>query len=296
MGAAAALATAVFAAATNLVLRRQIGLIGGATAQTWRATVSTLLFAVIFLALRDPRVLLHLPGRAVAILLASVLLNMVLGDLFQYAAITRLGIALAMPIASSYPLVTLLIATVTLGELPTPRATVGTLLVVAGVILVALPRRALLEDGDGGTRRFTPAPGHWLGVAFALGSALCIAGATILTRVAIREIDVITANMLRLPFGAVLCAGISVAQRRQPPWRVSRGSLLALCVSGVTGLGSSLCFLIAITLVGASTTATLNAAAPIFGLLGAVVLLGERPTTRNVVGTLIAFVGVALVV
>jgi len=33
MGVAAALATAVFAAATNLVLRRQLGLIGGATAQ-----------------------------------------------------------------------------------------------------------------------------------------------------------------------------------------------------------------------------------------------------------------------
>jgi hypothetical protein len=48
--------------------------------------------------------------------------------------------------------------------------------------------------------------------------------------------------------------------------------------------------------VGASTTATLNAAAPIFGLLGAVVFLRERPAMRNVVGTLVAFVGVALVV
>jgi len=57
-----------------------------------------------------------------------------------------------------------------------------------------------------------------------------------------------------------------------------------------------MCFLIAIQLVGASTTATLNAAAPIFGLLGAVVFLGERPTRRNVVGTLVAFVGITLVV
>lgn len=296
MGAAIALATAIFAAATNLILRREIGQLGGAVAQTWRATVSTLLFAVAFLALRDARDLLGLPPRAVAILLVSVLLNMVLGDLFQYAAITRLGIALAMPIAAAYPLVTLLIATATLGEAPTAREALGTLLVIGGVILVALPRRALAEGGGAGRHPGdAPAAGHWAGVALALASAVCIAGATVLTRIALRDLDIIAANMLRLPFGAILCAGIALTQRRRP-WRVERHNLLPLCLSGVTGLGSSVCFLIAISLVGASTTATLNAASPIFGLLGAVIFLGERPTMRNVVGTLVAFGGVTLVV
>ncbi|MFN8517003.1 MAG: DMT family transporter [Chloroflexia bacterium] len=294
MGAAAALAAAVFAAGTNLILRHQVAQIGGATAQTWRATVSTLLFAVIFLALRNPLDLFELPAAAVAVLLASVLLNMVLGDLLQYAAITRLGIALAMPITCSYPLVTLLIAVVALGERPSVRAAVGTVLIVGGVILVALPRRALAEEGV--AHRAAPAAGHWAGVAFALAAAICMAAATVLTRVALRDIDVISANMLRLPFAAVLCGAIGTTQRRQAPWRVERRSLVPLCLAGVTGLGSSSSFLIAIRLVGASTTATLNAAAPIFGLLGAVIFLHERPTTRNVVGTLVAFAGVALVV
>lgn len=288
-----ALATAIFAASTNLILRRQIAEIGGAAAQTWRAAVGTVIFAVIFLLFRDPRDLLTLPPRAVGVLLLSVLLNMVLGDLLQYAAMTRLGIALAMPIASSYPLVTLIIATVTLGEIPTLRAALGTLLVIGGVILVALPRRAL--DATGARRFAAPVAGHWAGVAFALGAAVCLALATILTRVALREIDTLAANMLRLPFGTLLCTLIAVAQRR-PPWRATRRGLLPLCLSGLTGLGSSMTFLIAITLVGASTTATLNAAAPIFGLLGAVLFLGERPTRRNVVGTIVAFVGVILVV
>ena len=294
MGAAIALLTAVFAASTNLVLRREIAQLGGAVAQTWRATVSTLVFAVAFLFLRDVRILFDLPWRAVAILLASVLLNMVLGDLFQYAAITRLGISLAMPIASSYPLVTLLIASATLGEIPNAREAFGTLLVIGGGILVALPRRALGAT-DAGARQVRPAAGHWAGVGLALGSAVCIAGATILTRIALRDLDLLAANMLRLPFGAVLCAAIAIAQRRLP-WRVERRNVLPLCLSGLTGLGSSICFLIAITLVGASTTATLNAAAPICGLLWAVAFLGERPTTRNIVGTVVAFVGVVLVI
>jgi drug/metabolite transporter (DMT)-like permease len=94
----------------------------------------------------------------VAVLLASVLLNMVLGDMLQYAAITRLGIALAMPITCPYPLVTLLIAMATLDERPSPRAAVGTVLIVVGVILVALPRRALAEEGE--AHRVAPAAGH----------------------------------------------------------------------------------------------------------------------------------------
>jgi len=123
-----------------------------------------------------------------------------------------------------------------------------------------------------------------------------VAGATALTRVAIQDIDILAANMLRLPFSATLCAVISTVERRQPPWRVEQRSIPALCAAGVTGLASGLCYLSAIKLVGASTTATLNAAGPIFGLLGAIVFLSERPTRRSIVGTLVAFLGVVLVV
>ncbi len=293
MGAAAALGAAVFWAATNIVLRHQIGKLGGATAQAWRTVVSTLIFALIFLALRDPRDLLTIPARTLAILLLSVLLSMVIGDILQFTAVRRLGIALAMPIASCYPLFTLIIAAVSLGEAPTVRAIVGALLVVAGVILVALPRRTLVE---GTLVRLPQHTGHWMGVAFALASAVCVAGATALTRVAIQDFDILTANMFRLPFSATLCTLISTVERRQPPWRVERTSILPLCLAGFTGLASGLCYLSAIKLVGASTTATLNAAGPIFGLLGAVIFLRERPTQRNIAGTLIAFLGVALVV
>lgn len=294
MGAAAALGAALFWAATNLILREPILKLGGATAQAWRTVVSTIVFGLAFLALRNPRDILDIPARTVAVLLVSVLLSMVLGDILQFTAVRHLGIALTLPIASCYPLFTLLIAAVTIGEVPTSRAILGALFVIAGVILVALPRRALADEGT--TRQTAPLAGHWLGVTLALASAICVAVATILTRVAIRDLDILAANMLRLPFSATLCTLISTAQRRQPPWQVERRHIIPLCLSGFTGLGSGLCYLYAIKVVGASTTATLNAAGPIFGLLGAVIFLRERPTRRNIAGTLLAFLGVALVV
>ncbi len=292
VGAAAALGSAALWAITNLILRRQVLALGGATANTWRTAFSALCFATIFLTLRHPGDLFGIPARTLAILLLSVLLSMVIGDILQFTAIRRLGIALAMPISSCYPIFTLGIAAAFLGEPITPRAIGGASLVAVGVVLVALPRRAL---EDAATRQALTT-NHWIGVGLALGSALCAAAATTLTRVAITDLDIIAANMIRLPFSAVLCAAIGTAQRRMPPWRIERWRFGPLFAAGLVSMGSGLLYLNAIKLVGASKTATLNASAPIFGLIGAVIVLGERPTRRNIVGALVAFLGIALVV
>jgi len=297
-GEVAALVGAAFWAATNLILRGSIFALGGATAQAWRGVVSTIVFTFIFLALRTPNDILVIPVRTIGVLLLSVLLNMVLGDILQFTAVRHLGVARALPISSAYPLLTLLLATTTLGEQLTARIVVGALLVIVGVTLVALPRRSLREQEGQRRRRIGRMEAHGAGVAFALGSAVCVAAATTLVRVVLRggNVDVLAANMIRLPVSAVLCTLISVFQRRQPPWRVERRYVLPLCLAGLTGLVSGLCYLTAIQVAGASRTATLNAASPIFGLLGAVMFLGERPTPRHIVGTLVAFLGIVLVV
>ena len=294
MGALAALGSAALWALTNLLLRGQVQKLGGGTANAWRTVSSTLFFLPIFLFLRQPSDLLAIPTRTLVVLLTSVLLSMVIGDILQFTAISRLGIALAMPISSCYPFLTLLIAASFLGERFTLRAAGGAAAIVAGVILVALPRRALDEAERAQRRALTK--NHWIGVGLALASAICAAGATTLTRVAIRDIDIVAANMLRLPFSAVACCLIGTVQRGAPPWRIERSRIIPLCLAGLVSMGSGLLYLNALKLVGASTTATLNASAPIFGLLGAVAFLGERPSRRNILGTLVAFAGIALVV
>ena len=295
MGAAAALGAAALWAATNLLLRGQVTKLGGATANAWRTVFSTLCFAPIFLAARQPRDLLGIPPRTLAVLLASVLLSMVLGDILQLTAIRWLGIALAMPISASSPLLTLLIAALLLGEALTARAAGGALLVVLGVTLVAVPRRALGDEATGGRARRALTTNHWAGVALALAAATCAAASTTLTRVAIVDLDIIAANMIRLPFSAAICLLIGTAQRRLPPWRIERRRYGPLFLAGLVSMGSGVLFLYAAKLAGAGKTATLNASAPIFGLLGAVLFLHERPSRRNVVGALVAFLGITLV-
>src|SRR4051812_42266368 len=116
VGALAALGAAVLWAATNLILRRPVLQLGGSTAQAWRTSVALLIFTVVFFVARHPRDLQAIPPRTVLVLLASVFMSAVLGDILQFTAIRRLGIALAMPIAASSPFLTLIVAAAFLGE------------------------------------------------------------------------------------------------------------------------------------------------------------------------------------
>ena len=294
MGGAAALIGAALWAITNLLLRRQVLKMGGSTANTWRNIFSTLCYLGVFLAFRNPRDILAIPRDTLLVLLLAVLLSMVIGDILQFMAIQRLGIALAMPIASSYPFLTLFIAAFVLGEPLTPRSLGGALLVIGGVILVALPRRALADAT--GSQHQALTTNHWIGVGIAIASAFCAAAAITLTRSAIVDVDVLAANMVRLPFSAALCAVISTVERRKAPWKIERGSYGPLFLAGLASMASGIAFLNAVKLAGAAKTATLNASAPLFGMIGAIIFLGERPTRRNIIGAVVAFIGITLVV
>ncbi|MFN8514783.1 MAG: EamA family transporter [Thermomicrobiales bacterium] len=64
-----------------------------------------------------------------------------------------------MPISSCFPLFTIAIAAVLLDEPVTVRTAVGAALVVGGVVLVALPRRAGVEEQPAEERRRRRATG-----------------------------------------------------------------------------------------------------------------------------------------
>ncbi len=295
MGIAAGLASAALWAATNLILRGQLQRLGGAMANAWRTTFASLCFAVVFLLVRDPRDLFRIPPHTLAVLTASVLLSLVLGDIMQFTAINRIGVALAMPISASSPLFTLAIAAAYLDEDLSLRAVCGAAVVVVGVTLVAVPRRALVTAEHSRHREVTA--NHWIGVALALAAAICGSFSTTLMRVAITDLDTVVANMLRLPFSAVLCFIIGYFQRGLLPWQVGgRRNFGALFLAGLVSMVGGFLFLTTVKTLGAGKTATLNAAAPIFGLCGAVLFLGERPAPRNIAGAIIAFAGIALVV
>ncbi len=83
----------------------------------------------------------HMPAMTATYLVVSALLAAVLGQVAYFYAVSHDEASRVVVFCSAYPLVTVLAAAAILGEALTYAKLIGALLVIAGLILLAGPRR-----------------------------------------------------------------------------------------------------------------------------------------------------------
>jgi drug/metabolite transporter (DMT)-like permease len=114
---------------------------------------------------------------------------------------------------------------------------------------------------------------------------------------ALTHSDPITVNLVRMPVAACVLLVASRGRANIPLRQFGGRTFLFLAIIGVFGTGlASIAYLGALKIAGAGRTAVLGATAPLFALPLSVLLLGERPGLRAVMGTLLTVLGIALVV
>ncbi|MFQ6131658.1 MAG: EamA family transporter [Armatimonadota bacterium] len=102
----------------------------------WRGLVAGFTVASVGVATNSMKLVAGLPLRSKLFLAGEGLLGSVLGQLAYFRAIKPGTLARVTPVASSFPLVTVLLSVVFLAEKVTWQHPLGAALVVAGVILL----------------------------------------------------------------------------------------------------------------------------------------------------------------
>src|SRR5947209_42906 len=105
----------------------------------FRLSVGLLFYLVLLLATGNVESLLHVGWGRAAALGASAVLAMGIGDTLYIAGMQRIGVSKASPISvTSYPLLTVALAWLLLGEVLSVKAIAGAVLAIGGIVLVVM--------------------------------------------------------------------------------------------------------------------------------------------------------------
>src|SRR3990167_7735914 len=194
LGALYALGSGLTWAVTSLLVRTLSGTLGSVAISAVRCTFggAVLLAWILFTSGAAPLWAIR-PG-VLALLVLSIVVAVAIGDTVFFESIGRLGLARAMTISTTYPVVAALLAPAFLGEPLTPSAAAGSLLTLSGLALILAAR------GE------HPAiPGRvGVGIGAAALASVAWAVSTIILRAPLGEVDATTAQAVRLPVAGAL--------------------------------------------------------------------------------------------
>lgn len=291
IGVVAAVVAAFLFAATNVIYKKLDKKVSVLEIVATRMWVSLPLATILILPSFYQNGV-ELASTAVFVLFISVLTGMVIGDGCYFLSQVKIGVTKAYPIAMSYPLLVYMLAAIFLEEAVIISRILGAVMVVLGVSLVA---RIQERDVHSASENKSQIPLY--GFILIMITIIAWAISDLTLQVGLGDVDPLGANFVRISFGSAILLPVG-------PYSMKRGSFLTdkrlLGIVIGTGLiGFTLPILLmtfSVDFIGATVTAIIMAASPMFGTPLAVIYLKERVTRSIGVGTLLIFIGVLLVV
>ena len=218
----------------------------------------------------------------------SGIVGFVIGDLLLFKAFVVIGSRVSMLMMSLAPPLTALMARFLFGEVLTGKNLIGMVLTMTGISLVILRK-----DGKKKLKLSHPVKG----ILLALGGAFGQASGLILSKKGMGTYDAFASTQIRILSGII---GFSLIFFIRGQWpQVLKGiknknAMIYVSLGSFFGpfLGVSLS-LLALKFTAAGVAATLTSVTPILIIPPAILLLKERISLFEILGSLIAIGGVA---
>lgn len=273
-----------------------------------RAGVGGAFLLLAALTLSDLGSLRHVSGTAWVFIVVSVVTAVGIGDTAFFESTKTIGLATALTISTSYPLLASVLAVWLFGEKVTPLDGAGAVVTVAGLVVIVTERRpaapeASRQEPGAAARRASPpdavaeetAVRRQQGLALCLLAAVAWAVSATLMKAPLREIDPLPMQAVRLPLTAVLLWITPWARGTVRTLWSRRGSL----GSAILGLGaltafSSVAYMVGLKYAGITLGTVLSSTAPLFALPIGLVAFGERVTLRAATGAVLCVTGISL--
>jgi len=222
----------------------------------------------------------------------SSILGLVLGDTFLFRAYVLVGPRLSMLMMSMAPILGALLAWLFLGELLSRNEVIGIVITVAAIAWVATERRSdqtVVENKR-----------YWLGLIMGFLGAFGQAAGLVAAKIGMDgDYPTISATAIRIFVALVILWSIAALRRELIPtirkWR-NRQAFQAIIAGTIVGpfLGIWLS-LVAVQLAPVGVAATLMALPPVILIPLGYFFYNERVSRRGILGTALAFAGVALI-
>lgn len=217
----------------------------------------------------------------------SGIVGITIGDSLFFKSLQDLGAKTQVIFFLLGQILTMILSLLFLGELLSVEQYIGAFILLTGVIVTTW-----------GTQ--TNHPNKIRGIIFGLASMTCFSVSAIMVKAAISDVPVITATFYRMVFGTIFTLGYGVASKNFSSWirPLKDKKLLGLFVFNVIVItyGGFLLSMAAIKYISVSLASVLGATEPIFVLLLAFLLMREKVTKREVIGTIVTLVGLFLII
>ncbi len=285
---------AVVWAITSLFLRSLTAKLGVFVLNGLRGAAALLVIIPMALVAGSIEDLRLLTGPKIFFLITSIIGGGVFGSILYLRSLRMLGVTRAFPISNSYPLFTVFFSFVLLQETVKWPVIPGTLLVLTGVYLISR-----IPQHRGEVEPQTVAPQVVVaGVLSALAASVLWGCSTVVFSLGLQGTNAHVANSIRIPVMAGVSLGIAALRKEtHAVARLDLKTVILLIVSGVLGwgVGASL-YALSVQHAGASMTSIIAATAPLFAMPLSILVFRERPIAPTILGTVLAVVGIAIVV